>query len=331
MKTSRFRQSHSSLRMYQFRFQFLSVEDCSPRAKSLYTAQEHFCKNFNHALSGYNLVCLVKPRMTRKEELQEAARQKVAATLAQSNVRNRLYGGQSTEGRKVSRPRRPRETSTSKPAPVKGIEFEGAKTMVKPATSAASDQQEGKCCHFVPLLVHPSLPSPPLLLSHYLRSPFRYFLASFGWYFVFCQVSTFNTSQIEGWFFFSNLSGELLTFWTNVTPPSTVHQYGVSYGKGHTIQKRYRGPSEISSTDSNQSTPRLKPRKKPVKTGARSVNELSVSGIAVRPTKQAAGVRRSWSYGTCNWLIALRRHLCEVIGHQRTRNYMIRPGLNYKV
>ena len=78
-----------------------------------------------------------------------------------------------------------------------------------------------------------------------------------------------------------------------MTPPSTVHQYGVSHGKGHTIQKRYRGPSEINSTDSNQSTPRLKPRKKPVKTGARSVNELSVSGIAVRPTKQAAGVRRS--------------------------------------
>ena len=83
--------------------------------------------------------------MTRKEELQEAARQKVAATLAQSNVRNRLYGGQSTEGRKASRPRRSRGTSTSKPAPVKGIEFEGAKTVVKPATSAASNnQQEGK-------------------------------------------------------------------------------------------------------------------------------------------------------------------------------------------
>ena len=133
--------------------------------------------------------------MTRKEELQEAARQKVAATLAQSNVRNRLYGGQSTEGRKASRPRRPRGTSTSKPAPVKGVEFEGAKTMVKPATSAASDQQEGKCCDFVPLLVLPSLPSP--LAIAYRRSPFRYFLASFGWYFVFCQVSTFNTSQIE--------------------------------------------------------------------------------------------------------------------------------------
>ncbi|KAJ7362099.1 Kinesin-like protein kif19 [Desmophyllum pertusum] len=44
--------------------------------------------------------------------------------------------------------------------------------------------------------------------------------------------------------------GELQTFWTNVTPPSTVHQYGVSYGKGHTIQKRYRGPPEISGTDS---------------------------------------------------------------------------------
>jgi len=78
-----------------------------------------------------------------------------------------------------------------------------------------------------------------------------------------------------------------------VTPPSTVHQYGVNYGKGHTIQKRYRGPAEISGTDSTQSTPRLKPRKNPPRNGTKSVDELSVSGVAVRPTKQAAGVRRS--------------------------------------
>ena len=88
-------------------------------------------------------------------------------------------------------------------------------------------------------------------------------------------------------------SGELQTFWTSVTPPSTVHQYGVNYGKGHTIQKRYRGPAEISGTDSTQSTPRLKPRKNPPRNGTKSVDELSVSGVAVRPTKQAAGVRRS--------------------------------------
>lgn len=175
-------------------------------------------------------VLRVKPRLTRKEELQEAARQKVAATLAQSNVRNRVYGGQSTEGRKAGGPRRSRGTSTSKPAPVQGMELEGANTTVKPPAFAASNQQE---------------------------------------------------------------AGTLQTFWTNVTPPSTVHQYGVTYGKGHTIQKRYRGPPEISGTDSNQSTPRLKPRKKPLKTGARSVDELSVSGVAVRPTKQAAGMRRS--------------------------------------
>ena len=78
-----------------------------------------------------------------------------------------------------------------------------------------------------------------------------------------------------------------------MTPPSTVHQHGVTYGKGLTIQKRYRAPPEISGTDSSQSTPRLKPRKKPPNTGTRSVDELSVSGIAVRPSKQAAGVRRS--------------------------------------
>ena len=88
-------------------------------------------------------------------------------------------------------------------------------------------------------------------------------------------------------------SGELQTFWTSVTPPSTVHQYGVNYGKGHTIQKRYRGPAEISGSDSTQSTPRLKPRKNPPRNGTKSVDELSVSGVAVRPTKQAAGVRRS--------------------------------------
>ena len=78
-----------------------------------------------------------------------------------------------------------------------------------------------------------------------------------------------------------------------MTPPSTVHQYGVSHGKGQTIQKRYRGPAEISGSESSQSTPRLKPRKKPPNTGTKSVDELSVSGVAVRPTKQTAGVRRS--------------------------------------
>ncbi|XP_078347160.1 kinesin-like protein KIF19 [Oculina patagonica] len=174
-------------------------------------------------------VLRVKPRRTRKEELQEAARQRVAAALAQSNSRNRVYGGQAAEGRKAGGPRRSKGTINSKPTPVKGIEHEGGKTTVKPASSAASNLQDG----------------------------------------------------------------DLQTFWTNVTPPSTVHQYGVTYGKGHTIQKRYRGPSEISGTDSNQSTPRLKPRKKPPKTGTRSVDELSVSGVAVRPAKQAAGLRRS--------------------------------------
>lgn len=78
-----------------------------------------------------------------------------------------------------------------------------------------------------------------------------------------------------------------------MTPPSTVHQYGVSYGKGHTVQKRYRGPVEIAGADSTQSTPRLKPRKNLSRTGTKSVDELSVSGVAVRPTKQPAGVRRS--------------------------------------
>jgi len=165
----------------------------------------------------------------RREQLQAAARQKVAATLAQSNARNRVYGGQSSEGRKPGGPRRSRGKGTSNPTPAQGVEQEGAKAMVKPATSTASNLPEG----------------------------------------------------------------ELQTFWTNVTPPSTVHQSGVKYGKGHTIQKRYRGAPEISGTDSNQSTPRLKPRKKPLKTGARSVDELSVSGVAVRPTRQAAGVRRS--------------------------------------
>lgn len=170
-------------------------------------------------------VVRVKPRRTRKEELQEAARQKVAAALAQSNTRSRMYGGHGTEGRKAVRTRRSRGTSLSKPV----SDTESGKPIGKPSVSAASNPQDG----------------------------------------------------------------EVQTFWTNVTPPSTVHQYGVIYGKGHTIQKRYRVPPEISGTDSSQSTPKRKPRKKPPNTGTRSVDELSVSGIAVRPSKQAASVRRS--------------------------------------
>lgn len=162
LKTSSSRLSHSSLRCISFVFNFYpSLKDCSPRAKSLQIVREHFCKNFNHALSGYKLVCLVKPRLTRKEELQEAARQKVAATLAQSNVRNRVYGGQSTEGRKAGGPRRSRGTSTSKPAPVQGMELEGANTTVKPPAFAASNQQEGRYYDFFRPLVLPSRPYPP--------------------------------------------------------------------------------------------------------------------------------------------------------------------------
>lgn len=168
----------------------------------------------------------VKPRRTRKEELQEAARQKAAAALA---YRNRLYGGQNTEGRKPVGPRRSRGSSLTKPQSKPGAEQDGKKAAMKPTLTSASNLQEG----------------------------------------------------------------ELQTFWTNVTPPSTVHQYGVSYGKGHTVQKRYRGPAEIAGADSTQSTPRLKPRKNLSRTGTKSVDELSVSGVAVRPTKQPAGVRRS--------------------------------------
>lgn len=121
----------------------------------------------------------MKPRLTRKQELQEAARQKVAAVLAQSNVRNRVYGGQSTGGRKAGGPRRSRGTSTSKPTPVQGIEHEGAKTTVKPATSAASNLQEGKYYNLLPSLS--SLP-PSLLpsLSPPLLSPLRIPLSSWS-------------------------------------------------------------------------------------------------------------------------------------------------------
>ena len=87
-------------------------------------------------------VCLVKPRRTRKEELQEAARQKAAAALAQ---KNRLYGGQNTEGRKPVGPRRARGTSIPKPTAVQGAQQEARKTTVKPApVSAASKPLEGE-------------------------------------------------------------------------------------------------------------------------------------------------------------------------------------------
>ena len=147
---------------------------------------------------------LVKPRLTRKEELQEAARQKVAATLAQSNARNRVYGGQGTEGRKAGGPRRSRGTSTSKPAPVQGTELEGAKTTVKPPAFAASNQQEGRYHGFLLLLVLPSLPSlstllfhsPPRLLSHYVNSPLLSRFVRLVFFFVKLLIC-FNISKIK--------------------------------------------------------------------------------------------------------------------------------------
>lgn len=85
--------------------------------------------------------CSVKPRRTRKEELQEAARQKVAAALAQSNTRSRMYGGHGTEGRKAIRTRQARATSLSKPI----SDTESGKTSAKPSVSAASNPLDGKC------------------------------------------------------------------------------------------------------------------------------------------------------------------------------------------
>ncbi len=139
----------------------------------------------------------MKPRRTRKEELQEAARQRVAAALAQSNSRNRVYGGQATEGRKAGGPRRSKGTINSKPTPVKGIEHEGGKTTVKPASSAASNLQDGKYHDWFTILsfeifppssppasLSPSFPLPPSLtstpsfFSFYLLF-FLYFLHSF--------------------------------------------------------------------------------------------------------------------------------------------------------
>lgn len=87
------------------------------------------------------------------------------------------------------------------------------------------------------------------------------------------------------------ITGELQSFVTNVTPTSTVRQIGTPPGKGLTIQKRYRAPSDMTGSDSNQSTPRLKPRKQQ-SVGNSPVDALSVSGVAMRPTKQYAGIRR---------------------------------------
>lgn len=133
-------------------------------------------------LSCYNLVCLVKPRRTRKEELQEAARQRVAAALAQSNTRNRVYGGQGTEGRKAGGPRRSKGTIISKPTPVKGIEHDGGRTTVKPANSAASNLQDGKYHDWFTILsLGFSLPPPPSHSSFHLFLPFflPFFFPSF--------------------------------------------------------------------------------------------------------------------------------------------------------
>ncbi|KAK3755909.1 hypothetical protein QZH41_019437 [Actinostola sp. cb2023] len=90
---------------------------------------------------------------------------------------------------------------------------------------------------------------------------------------------------------FSFLTGELQSFVSNITPPSTVQQYGTPPGKGLTLTKKYRAPSDITGSDSNQSTPRLKPRKHHSNAN-QSVDGLSVSGVAVRPERQYAGTRR---------------------------------------
>lgn len=85
---------------------------------------------------------LVKPRRTRKEELQEAARQKAAAALAQ---RNRLYAGQHTDVRKHVVSRRSRGSSLSKTTTTQNTDQERRKTVVKAAGSAASNPLEGQC------------------------------------------------------------------------------------------------------------------------------------------------------------------------------------------
>lgn len=87
-------------------------------------------------------IFLVKPRRTRKEELQEAARQKAAAALAQ---RNRLYGGQHTDVRKHVVSRRSRGSSLSKTTTTQNTDQERRKTVVKAAGSAASNPLEGQC------------------------------------------------------------------------------------------------------------------------------------------------------------------------------------------
>ena len=84
----------------------------------------------------------VKPRRTRKEELQEAARQRAAAALAQ---RNRLYGGQHTDARKHVVSRRSRGSSLSKTTTTQSTDQERRKTVVKAAGSAASNPVEGQC------------------------------------------------------------------------------------------------------------------------------------------------------------------------------------------
>ena len=91
-------------------------------------------------------------------------------------------------------------------------------------------------------------------------------------------------------------TSELIHFFSNSTPPSTVHQHGVPFGKGHTIQKRYRRPQDTLGAESSNSTPRIKPRKNvgslPPKSG-NVKNELLINGHAVKPSRHYAGSRRA--------------------------------------
>ena len=84
----------------------------------------------------------MKPRRTRKEELQDAARQKAAAAFAQ---RNRLYGGQNTDVRKNVVSRRSRGSSLSKTTITQSTDQERKKTVVKAVGSAAINPLEGQC------------------------------------------------------------------------------------------------------------------------------------------------------------------------------------------
>ena len=90
----------------------------------------------------------VKPRRTRKEELQEAARQKAAAAMAKSKLKTRRRSALNAEGHKPVGTRTSKGTVTQKSTPVHGSqvlrETDNSKIDAKAINTTIINSQDGE-------------------------------------------------------------------------------------------------------------------------------------------------------------------------------------------